>query len=258
MPEEKRSMKVIDVTGLSFSYRDEPVLANLTFHVDENVFIGLIGPNGGGKTTLMKILLGELTGFRGEVRVLGSVPSALGEKRSLIGYVPQRATMNWQFPATVRDAVLMGAYAKAGLCRGVRREERERLDEVLEALDIAEIADKPVGKASGGQQQRAFIARALVTRPKLLILDEPMAGIDSAGQGRFFETIKAVKERFGLTVLMISHDVGEMEHFADQIACLNKYIHWHDHSELLTEDVLRETYECELSAFLSLKQEQRT
>jgi zinc transport system ATP-binding protein len=240
---------LVKVDRVWFAYDGAPVIEDLSLCVNERVFVGIVGPNGGGKTTLMKLITGELRPGRGTVEVFGQPPQRLGRLRYLIGYVPQRQEVDWNFPASVREVVMMGGYARAGLLRPVGRATRRRADELLELLGMAEHAGERIGSLSVGQQQRAFIVRALVSEPKLLILDEPTVNVDSAGQQSFFELVLDLKRRFALTVLMVSHDIDQMAHYADQVACIARRVHFHDKAELLNEEVLEKVYACELDAF---------
>ncbi|MFQ5896271.1 MAG: metal ABC transporter ATP-binding protein, partial [Nitrospinota bacterium] len=244
-PEAARE-PVVRVEDLSFTYGDGPVLEGITLSVDEGLFIGLIGPNGGGKTTFLRILLGLLKPAGGLVRVFGLPPGELGARRGLIGYVPQRYRVDPRFPATVLDVVLMGAYRMAGLGPRVPRRMREAGRGVLARVGLADQAERRIGSLSGGELQRALIARALVGEPRLLLLDEPTRGVDAAGQAQFMEFIQRLKADYALTLLLVSHDLGQLGAFSDRIACLNRHLHWHDRSELLDEEVLRRVYACEL------------
>jgi len=241
---------VIDLRQVSFSYGSRPaVLEAVDFKVTDGEFLGLIGPNGGGKTTLLKLVLGLLRPHSGEVLVLGRHAIALGQERRLLGYVPQDTGISKHFPATVLDVALMGTYANLGLLRWPGRMEREAAREALRQTGLEGLEHGLAGKLSGGQQQRLAIARALVSQPRLLLLDEPTSGLDTGGQSQLFALLQRLREQHKLTVVMVSHDVTALAHYADQVACLNRTIHWHDRSEMLSEAVLRKVYACELDAF---------
>ena len=240
---------VITVDHLWFAYDDVPVIEDLSFCVSEGIFIGIVGPNGGGKTTLLRLVLGLLRPNQGRIEVFGQPPERLGRRRHLIGYVPQRQQVDWSFPASVREVVAMGGYAKLGPLRWPGPRMTARVEELLELMGMREHAGAQIGSLSVGQQQRVFIARALVAEPRLLILDEPTVGVDSAGRQSFYELILDLKARFGLTVLMVSHDIDQLAHYADQMACLNRAVYWHDHAERLSDEVLNHVYACELDAF---------
>jgi zinc transport system ATP-binding protein len=241
---------VVCIKDLTFRRGEQAVLEGITFCIDEGVVLGIIGPNGGGKTTLLKLILGELPVQTGTIEVLGKAPAKLGADRSLIGYVPQKHEIDRNFPATALDVVLMGATGKVGLFRRLPRALRERAAELLERVGVGDLRDRPIGRMSGGQQQRTFIARALISEPRLLILDEPTGGVDSAGQQQFLHLIRDLRNELQLTVVMVSHDVGQLSYYADQVACLNKRLHWHDRATLLNEHVIRDVYACELDAYV--------
>ncbi len=241
---------VVCLKHITFRRGDRVILDDITFCIDEGVFLGLIGPNGGGKTTLLKLILGTLPMQQGRIELFGGPPSALDARRWLIGYVPQRHEVDKNFPASALDVVLMGAAGKTGLLRRVPREARERAVSLLDRVGLAELHDRPIGRMSGGQQQRVFIARALVSEPRLLILDEPTTGLDSTGQQQFLHMIRQLQQELGITVIMVSHDVGQLSLYSDQIACLNRRLHWHDRSSLLDDHVIRHVYTCELDAYV--------
>jgi zinc transport system ATP-binding protein len=241
---------VIELRGVSFSYGDGPlVLDNVNFKVTTGEFLGLIGPNGGGKTTLLKLILGLLPPAQGEVLVLGRRADTLGRDRRLLGYVPQDTSVRKEFPATVLDVTLMGTYASLGFFRRPGAKEKQAALEALEHVGLKGLEHRPAGNLSGGQQQRMSIARALVAQPQLLLLDEPTSGLDTGGQAQLFALLDDLRQHYKLTVVMVSHDVTALAHYADQLACLSRTLHWHDRSELISEAVLRRVYNCELDAF---------
>ncbi|MCZ7643691.1 MAG: metal ABC transporter ATP-binding protein [Planctomycetota bacterium] len=241
---------VIEMDGVGFAYgKAAPVLDNVRFRVREGEFLGLIGPNGGGKTTLLKLVLGLLRPQRGTVRVLGHDPAALGRERRRVGYVPQDTGIRWRFPATVRDVALMGTYGALGLFRNPGPAEEAAAVRALKDVGLAGQEERPAWKLSGGQQQRLAIARALIADPKIVLLDEPTSGLDTGGQAQLFQLLERIKHERDLTVVMVSHDVTALAHHTQQIACLNRTMHWHDRSELITEQVLNHVYGCELDAF---------
>ena len=244
------STKLIEMSNVGFAYKRGPrVIDRLNFSVREGEFLGVIGPNGGGKSTLLKIILGLLTPDEGSALVLGRPAHTLGRDRRLLGYVPQDTSVRKEFPATVFDVALMGTYATMGLFRSPGAAEKERVRKLLNDVGLEGLENNPAGKLSGGQQQRMAIARALASQPKLLLLDEPTSALDTGGQAQLFTLLSALKDQYKLTVVMVSHDVTALAHYADQLACLNKTIHWHDRSEMISEAVLRHVYACELDAF---------
>ncbi|TLS52973.1 metal ABC transporter ATP-binding protein [Paenibacillus antri] len=200
---------VIEVRNLSFSYDDKKVIEDLSFQMNARDFVGLIGSNGAGKTTLLKTLVGLLKPTSGELLLFGK-PIRQFDEWSRIGYVPQKNALNPLFPATVREVVLSGLYGKRKLYRRITAEDRQRCDDALYAMQIADLADRRIGQLSGGQQQRAFLARALVGNPELLILDEPTVGIDAETQRSFFSMLRHMHAHHNIAFLMVSHDVDMM------------------------------------------------
>lgn len=240
---------VLCLKHVSFSRGTRVILEDITFCIDQGVFLGVIGPNGGGKTTLLKLILGTLPVQKGSIEVFGHDLRHSRTDRPLIGYIPQRSDIDQNFPASALDVVLMGATSKLGLFRRPSGELRELALQLLDRVGVGDLADRPIGRMSGGQQQRTFIARALISQPRLLILDEPTTGLDSAGQRRILHLVQQLKDEMQLTVIMVSHDVGQLSHYADQIACLNRKLHYHNRAELLDEKTLHEVYSCEMDAY---------
>lgn len=237
----------IDIRSLSFAYNGEPVLKAITLSVPAGGTLAIIGPNGAGKSTLVKIMLGELTGYEGEVRVLGHRPSELPATH-LVGYVPQHRTALGRFPLTARHAVMLGLARRRGLFRPFRSADRRAAERALDAVEMLPLAQRPMEQLSGGQVQRVCIARALVSDPRMLILDEPTVGIDEAGQQRFIALLARLRERYGLTIVMVSHDIRTVASLADTVACLNVTLHSHTHPEALSPEVLFEVFHCDFEA----------
>ncbi len=229
---------IVQLQNVTVNYGDVPALEDVTIAISRHDFLGIIGPNGGGKSTLLKVLLGLVKPDSGEVRVFGVAPE---QARSKVGYVSQRPSFDRDFPASVRDVVLMGRYVKAGLGRRYRREDKAAVEKALERVGMQGSGSKQIGNLSGGQQQRIFVARALVAEPELLLLDEPTASIDSTMQTEFYELLDELKKN--LTIIMVSHDIGAVSVYVDKIACLNRQLYYHGSKEI-TQDVLEATYKC--------------
>jgi len=245
----------IEVKDVGFAYAEQPVLKGVSFDINAGEFVGLIGPNGGGKTTLIRLMLGELTPDSGEVNVFGTPAHALGwRERSRIGYVPQKAQVDLKFPASALEVVLMGAYSRAGLFRSARRFKAQALD-ALEQVGTKDLADEPIGELSGGQQQRVLVARALVSEPDILIMDEPTTGFDSRTLIKFFELLKRLQEERGLSIVVASHEVGLLRRYSDTLACLNRMVHWHGKTDRISDELVREAYTCEFADYLSARSE---
>jgi zinc transport system ATP-binding protein len=240
---------MIDISALDFAYRDALVLKNVTLRVEPGTTLGLIGPNGGGKTTLIRLLLGLLEPTSGSVRVDGLPPAKAIARGDVIGYLPQNPPRSSRLPLSVRQVVRTGLAGKTGVLRGHKRDDLDFCDDLLVRVGLADLADRPVGMLSGGELQRVYIARALAPRPKILLLDEPTTGIDRLGQQQFLESIAALKQRLGLTVVFVSHDLRAVSSIADRIACLNLTLHYHDVPEHLPPDLVYRMFACDLEAF---------
>lgn len=241
------SSLVVQVEHADFAWDGNEVLRDCNLQVQAGQFLGLLGPNGGGKTTLLRLILGELVPDRGRVLVFGREAHRLGPLRRRLGYVPQRERAEVNFPATALDTVVMGTFSSLGYGRRVTRAQREAALRILELMGIPEVADKPLRQLSGGQQQRVFVARALVNRPELLLVDEPTVGMDVGGQESFFEQLEKLQRELQMTVIMATHDMDHIRHVASWLACVSRQIYWHGPSEELTEEELHAA--CELGAY---------
>jgi len=219
-------------------YDGVPILEGINLSVKSNDFLGLIGPNGGGKTTLLKVILGLIKPSRGKVTVMGQ-PAERGRK--FIGYISQFNLFDRDFPISVFDVVLMGRYSKTGLFHRYSEDDKRTAIEVLKAVEMLDYKERQVGRLSGGEQQRVFIARALVTNPKLLLLDEPMASIDPNMQAEFYELLDRLKER--MAIVLVSHDISAVSIYVNEIACLNHQLFYHGSKEVSAEE-LEKSYHC--------------
>ncbi len=217
------------VTGenLCFSYEGKKVLQDVNFTIKYGDFLAIIGPNGGGKTTLVKLILGLLRPQTGCVKICGQPPA---NARNVIGYVPQYIDHNYSFPATALDVVLMGLYKpQRRLHRFYSFTNKKKLSikalEALNSLGVEELAERKISELSGGQRQRVLIARALVAEPELLILDEPTASLDTHAQTSFLQLLQEVNKE--CTILVVSHDLLGIATYAKTVACVNKTLHYH-------------------------------
>jgi ABC-type Mn2+/Zn2+ transport system ATPase subunit len=211
----------VSFRDVRFGYGREDVLRDLTLTVAEGTFTALIGPNGAGKTTLLRLLLGLETPREGEVRVFGAPPGARGLR---IGYVPQRTGVPDGFPLSVEEVVLMGRYALMGWGRRPTGEDRDAAMIALGRVSLADEAHRRFSELSGGQQRRALIARALVGEPRLLLLDEPTAGLDPAAQARFYDVCCVLQREVGLTLIAASHDVDVVAQHADTVLLIDRSV----------------------------------
>ena len=205
------------VAGLTVSYGDKPVLFSVDYAVPPGAMVAVVGPNGAGKSTFIKAALGIVPRVSGEITVYGR-PLAEGLER--IAYVPQRASVDWDFPATVLDVVVMGLYREIGLLRFAGRRHRERAMACLERVGMAAFAHRQIGQLSGGQQQRVFLARALAQNADLTIMDEPFAGVDAATERAIVEVLKALKAE-GRTIVCVHHDLATVPLYFDHVLLLN-------------------------------------
>lgn len=199
---------IFDVKGLDFQVGDQKILSNISLEIFEGEYIAIIGPNGGGKTTLIRLLLGLEKPSAGKLKIFGKKYENFKEWYK-IGYVPQRASLvDENFPATVEDIVSMGRVAKRGLFGRMSKEDKNAVKDAMKKMDVLTLKDKMVGTLSGGQRQRVMIARALASNPKILILDEPNTGVDVVSQHRFYSLLSKLNKEENITILFITHDIG--------------------------------------------------
>jgi zinc transport system ATP-binding protein len=236
MPHAADARPVIEISNLSFSYDGAAVLENVDLTIQERAFVCMVGPNGGGKTTLLKLILGLLEPTAGTLRVFGRPPR---EVRRRLGYMPQHAQHDPRFPATVIDVVRMG---RLGLGRGFgpfTRADHQAAEDALREVGLLELKSRPFAQLSGGQRQRLLIARALACGPDLLLLDEPTSNLDILVQGDFHELLRDLNQR--LTVLLVSHDIGFVSRFVRTVVCVNRDVRVHPTAEL-TAEAMSEMY----------------
>ena len=231
---------IIEARDLDFAYNRQQVLRGVNLNIQSGDFMAMIGPNGGGKTTLLKLMLGLLNPKSGTIQILGKTPQDISHR---IGYVPQDIHINQNFPISASDVVLMGKL-KPG--RGWSRhsnEDRRAAQQALNQVGMEKYRDHRVGELSGGQKQRVFIARALVTDPDLLILDEPTASIDTKGQNDFYALLKELNRK--ITIIVVSHDLMVISRYVKSVACVNQRLHYHGHAEL-TGEMIEMMYDCKI------------
>ena len=210
-----------------FSYNSEPVVRDINFSITQGEFAAILGPNGSGKTTLMKLALGLLKPTSGQVLLFGE-PAESFKDWHRVGYVPQRTQANEsRFPASVREIVNFGSYSGFSPLAIFRRGRSSQVDDALEMAGITNLADRRVSDLSVGQQQRMLIARSLVRRPDLLVLDEPVAGVDAVGEEQFHTMVRRLNRDLGITIVMVSHDIGAVMREATTCACINRDIVFH-------------------------------
>ncbi len=238
---------VVSLEDVWVYYQETTALEAVSLEIEDGEFLGLIGPNGSGKTTLIKVILGLVKPDRGQVKVFGVTPGKLGSKHHLIGYVPQRSNGDWNFPVSVIDVVMMGRYGRIGLFKRPSSADEAIALKSLEAVQMKDFARRQLAQLSGGQQQRVLIARALATEPKLLLLDEPAAGVDAHGEEQFYGLLKELKEKHGLTIVVVTHDIAVVSSHVEKLACLNQTLYTHaSPTEVFTAGTLEKVYGCEM------------
>ncbi|GAB4411111.1 MAG: metal ABC transporter ATP-binding protein [Thermodesulfovibrionales bacterium] len=235
-------MNAIEIKNISVSLGGKEILSDINLNLEDGRFLGIVGPNGSGKTTLLRVILGLIKPTSGMVRVFGKGPLEMA-KKGTFGYLPQHLNVDASFPATALDVVLMGLYGRSGIFRKSTKGDKRKAEDMLTTMGMMGYEDHIFGTLSGGQQQRVSIARALIGEPKILILDEPSTGIDVVGQEDFYHLLKGIQRRLNLTIIMVSHDIGAITAYVDEIACLNRTLHYHG-SPLgaLNDEVLKNLY----------------
>jgi len=230
-------MDLVTLRNVSVDYDGYRALEGVDLSIDEHDFIGIIGPNGGGKTTLVKAILGSVP-HSGEIRF---APELCRRTRNpLIGYLPQQPVFDRTFPISVEEVVLSGLQAVKGFTRRYTQADRTRAAELLASTGIAETARRPIGEVSGGQMQRALLCRAIIAQPRLLILDEPANFVDNRFENELYRLLQQLNEK--MAVVMVSHDIGTITSVVKEIVCVNRTVHRH-RSNLITEEQL-ENYNC--------------
>jgi zinc transport system ATP-binding protein len=232
---------LVSVENVSFSYGYVPVLEEVSLPIYEGDFLAILGPNGSGKTTLLKIILGLLKPGQGRVSVMGEDVSAF-RAWGRVGYVPQKAThFDPMFPASAREVVAMSLLSARPPFRRSRRAEAEAVRRALAVVGLDEEADRLVGRLSGGEQQRVFIARSLVRQPCLLFLDEPTTGVDTGTEEQFYDLLARLNEKEGITIVLVTHDIGIANRHITKVACLNRKLVYHGtHAEFCGSATLQD------------------
>ena len=231
------SSPVAELAGISLALRGLPVLEDVDLRIESGDYLAILGPNGGGKTTLLRVLLGLLRPDRGTVRVFGAAPKAAAGQ---VGYVPQGRSFDAEFPIRVIDVVLMGRLRRGRWGR-LTADDRRRADVALEQVEMAELASRPIGALSGGQLQRVLIARALVGEPRLLLLDEPTSSLDEPMERSVWDLFEELSRN--MAVVVVSHDIGAISRQVRGVACLNRKLYAHPSGEL-TAEVMEAAYGC--------------
>ncbi len=235
---EDTRREVIAIRHVWAGYDHQAVLEDVTLSVKALDFIGIVGPNGGGKTTLFKVLLGLIPPTRGEVRIMGE---RVEKGRRHIGYVPQLMTFDSDFPIRVWDVALMGRLGSRGLLQRYTAEDAEVVAGALQRVDMLDQRERLFGDLSGGQQQRVYVARALATEPSILLLDEPLASVDPRVSSSIYELLERLNQ--SVTIMMASHDIGAISSRVKTVGCLNRRLFYHG-GDTLTPEMLELAYQC--------------
>lgn len=226
-------MKILELKNITAGYDHQSVLTDVNFEVNDTDFIGIIGPNGGGKTTLLKVILGLIKPYSGEI--IYHTP-----KQNLFGYLPQNNRFDQRFPICVTEVVLSGLLSEKGLLKSYNKADRHKAEELLEKYGMGIYKKAPIGDLSGGQMQRVFLCRAIISSPRILILDEPTTFVDSNFEKEFYSILKELNKT--LSIVMVSHDLGTICSYVKTIACVNRKLHYH-HSNLISPEQLK-SYNC--------------
>lgn len=222
---------LFEMQSLSASYGGNLVLENVNFSVQENDFIGVIGPNGGGKTTLLKVILGLLKPVTGKLTFNNDLINS-----NSIGYLPQISTGDINYPVTVTDVVLSGLMIRKGVISRMSSDDKKKAVMIIEELGLKDMARASLSELSGGQLQRVFLGRAVIGNPRLLLLDEPGNFVDSSFENDFYEKLRGLNER--MAILMVSHDVGTISSHIKSFACVNRKLHYHPSHEITNDELL--------------------
>jgi zinc transport system ATP-binding protein len=237
-------MQVVEIDRLSYAYSGSLVLDNISFSINEGDLLGMIGPNGAGKTTLFSCMLGLLGGYTGTIKIFGSDIKKDVRALKSIGYIPQRKTIEQNFPATVDEIVSLGITSG--------KISKDKINSALDTVGLLEQKDRRVGELSGGQQQRVLIAKAIVNDPKLLILDEPATGIDLETQNKFYALLKRLNQEKKITIIWASHDLDAVNRIASSVACINRsmFFHGKTHEFFENPDLLKAYSESSMQAHM--------
>lgn len=234
-----------DVRNLSVAYDATVVLKGVDLEIPPGVVMGIVGPNGAGKSTLIKSMLGLVRALTGRVEFFGQ---SLDQNRAAVGYMPQRSAIDWDFPTTVRDAVMMGTYGRLSWFKRPGSAQRDAAAAALESVGLTDVARRQIGQLSGGQRQRVLLARTLATTPELLFLDEPFQGVDAVSLQAIVDVLHGLREK-GKTVVLVYHDLATVSQYCDHVSLINgRVVASGPVAEAFTEATVRETYQIGESA----------
>jgi manganese/iron transport system ATP-binding protein len=236
--EHKQDQPILDVRNLNVRYDGRMALEGITFHLHVGERVAVVGPNGAGKSTLFKVIAGVLSQTSGEVSVYGSGPRG----HVCIGYIPQRSQVDWRFPVSVADVVMMGRSAKMRPLTWPSKQDWQQVRQALETVDLGDLASRQIGQLSGGQQQRMFIARALAQEAELMLMDEPLSGLDTPSQEGLLALLGRLQEK-GVTVMVATHDLQQAAQYFDRILLINqRIIAFGPAQQVLMPEILMQAY----------------
>jgi len=239
----------IQVRNLTVSYGPKPALLDVSFVINTGELVGIIGPNGAGKSTMMKAILGFVKRDIGEVYIFGR---PVEQTRGLVAYVPQRGTVDWDYPVTVHDVAMMGRYGHMKWWQSETKQDHEIVDRCLEMVRMSDFKDRQIGQLSGGQQQRVFMARALAQGAKILLLDEPFAGVDAATENAILDVLSEAKKA-GITLVVVHHDLATASEYFDKLLLIKQRLYAAGPpSVVFRQELLTEVYEGKLKVFTDL------
>jgi zinc transport system ATP-binding protein len=225
-PKEKSvANPIIVLRNVWIKYDESITLEDVSLEIGAGEILSIVGPNGGGKSTLLRAIMGFKEPYRGTVEIMGVSPRKV--QKGTIGYLPQKSSYDYSMPVSVFDVVAMARYAGKRMAENLNGADREAIGAALEAVEITTLRDRHFGSLSEGQKQRALIARAIAVRPRILLLDEPSTGLDALAQDSFYQMLLRLRDELGLTIVMVSHDIGAVSRIVDRLACLKTKMHFH-------------------------------
>ena len=245
-------MKIVEAKNITYSYDGvHKVLENVNFYIEKGKIMTIVGPNGAGKSTLLKLLTGELSIQNGNIEYFDGAGNKIENKNLKIGYVAQNSSSYGGFPIKAKEVVEMGVYKEAGIAKRVNKALKEKVKDIMEELEISDIAEKNMSELSGGQRQKIFIARAAVSSPEILFLDEPFSGIDLSSQKMFYEFIKKLRDKKGMAIIMVTHDLVVVPQISDTTLCVNIKATFHkEPNEFFESTVFKDEFSNGLEIYL--------
>lgn len=229
----------ISITNLSAGYDAETIIEDVTIDIYQKDFFGIIGPNGGGKSTLFKAILGLIPIKQGNILIFGKTPR---KGRKYIGYVPQYAEFDRGFPISVWDVVLMGRRSSRGLFPYYSQKDKTEAEKALAMVKLLDYKHHHISELSGGQRQRVYIARALTSNPKILLLDEPTASVDKEMRETIYQFLKEINKN--MTIVLVTHDIGVLSSYVNRVSCMNRYLFTHDDDRYISKEMIEKAYSC--------------